>query len=282
MLKRIVFTGLLSSLLIIDVFGMHSEIEGKVLTPDGTYSCLSCSQNLYDELAPTLKIMKMFLKKKFLPLPGGLRDNVQAFFGSRKFTPPKNSMGDQYFELDDELTNILCELIEKEQHEMTKGYVTFWHGCTGDMLFMYKYYAHLFSRLMGDNLGEYVLRGDHLYARNPGGKTGLFNSIHELRDTYHVGEGDEVVGDYGQYINVSSLHANIALSVGPSTSRSTASSVGFMCNSFNAKKEKLIDIISTTLLLQGMSLAEANAGANQVQELFQKYFPDSSKNGGIL
>lgn len=82
---------------------------------------------LFSELAPTLAIMKMFLKEKFKPLQVGLSDNVVAFFGSSEFTPPHNCFHaeEQEIILDEELTNILCQLILLEQKEASKGNVTF-------------------------------------------------------------------------------------------------------------------------------------------------------------
>ena len=53
-------------------------------------------QELFKDLAPTLAIMKIFLKDNFKPLTGdeagiknNLKDNIIAFFGTSEFTPDK-------------------------------------------------------------------------------------------------------------------------------------------------------------------------------------------------
>lgn len=152
------------------------------------------------------------------------------------------------------------------------------------MLFTYKYYAYLFSILSGQNVGPFVLRGDHFYAKNP--KTGeRFKTLREIREAYGVSEGDESrgIGDYGQRINISIMHCNIALSAGPGTSRSRASSVGFMCQSYSASEQSIFNIVYPTLVFQGMSLIDAKRSAKQVEELFKKTFlVGHENNGGIL
>ena len=222
-------------------------------------------QKLYDNLAPTLAIMKMFLKDDFKPLPEGLKDNVRAFFSSGKFTPRND--GQQKIILDEELTDILCNLIAQEQKEALNGNVTLYHGMKGSNLFVYKYFARLFSHLTGQDLGDVVLRGDHLYAENP--KTGrLFETLRELKDSY------EFKNDYDRGLDVSALQCNIALSVGPRASLSTASSVGFFCNSSSAMDCRVSQLIVPALMLQGMSIADARESAAKAEDFFNKYFSD--------
>lgn len=229
-------------------------------------------QELFEDLAPTLAIMRMFLKDDFKPLTGdeasiknNLRDNVKAFFGSDRFTPYGGSR--QEIILDEELTDILCNMIEREQKESLKGNVTLYHGMTGSNLFVYKYFARLFSHLTGQDLGEFILRGDHLYAINP--KTGkLFKTLQELKSSY------EFKNDYDRGLDVSALQCNIALSVGPGTSLSTASSVELFCNSYSVTDYGVSRLITPALVLQGISIADARESAAKAEGLFNKYFSD--------
>lgn len=103
----------------------------------------------------------------------------------------------------------------------------------------------------------------------------------EVRDVYGV--GDEVQ-DYGQDINIAILHCNIALSVGPATSNSTASSLGFFCNSFSVKNYISIeDLIVETLLYQGMPIDDAKKCGSEAEDLFKRYYlKEHEKNGGLL
>lgn len=231
-------------------------------------------QELFKDLAPTLAIMKIFLKDNFKPLTGdeagiknNLKDNIIAFFGTSEFTPDKCDT-----QKITELTDILCNLIEREQKEALERNVTFYHGMQGSNLFVYKYFARLFSHLTRQNLGDVVLRGDHLYAKNP--KTGkLFQTVQELRNATRA------EWDYGKGIDISTLHCNIALSVEPRTSLSTASSVEFFCNSFGAMNYGVSQLIAPALVLQGMSIADARKIAKEAEDLFNKY---SSNLGGAL
>lgn len=275
-LKRVIFSSILSTVaLCTNVLCMnnsaHDELtSGNNLPRPFAEKCTESistvvreeDPKLFRELAPTLALMKMLLRENFKPLPEGLRDNVVEFFSSPEFTP-HNCMGDQEIILDDNLTNILCRLILLEQKESLNGNVVLWHGLPGEALFTYKYYAYLFSRLTGQDVGSFILRGDHFYAKNP--KTGeIFKTLHEVREAYGI-----------QKI--------IALSVGPNVSRSTASSVGFFCNSFCGGEFSIFDVVCSTLLFQGMSLIEAKRSAKQVEGLFKKIFlVDHEKNGGIL
>ncbi len=231
-------------------------------------------QELFKDLAPTLAIMKIFLKDNFKPLTGdeagiknNLKDNIMAFFGTSEFTPDKCDT-----QKITELTDILCNLIEREQKEALERNVTFYHGMQGSNLFVYKYFARLFSHLTRQNLGDVVLRGDHLYAKNP--KTGkLFQTVQELRNATRA------EWDYGKGIDISTLHCNIALSVEPRTSLSTASSVKFFCNSFGAMNYGVSQLIAPALVFQGMSIADARKKAKEAEDLFNKY---SSNLGGAL
>ncbi|MBO6055505.1 MAG: hypothetical protein J6P84_00785 [Alphaproteobacteria bacterium] len=231
-------------------------------------------QELFKNLAPTLAVMKIFLKDNFKPLTGdeagiknNLKDNIIAFFGTSKFTPDKCDT-----QKITELTDILCNLIEREQKEALERNVTFYHGMQGSNLFVYKYFARLFSHLTRQNLGDVVLRGDHLYAKNP--KTGkLFQTVQELRNATRA------EWDYGKGIDISTLHCNIALSVEPRTSLSTASSVEFFCNSFGAMNYRVSQLIAPALVFQGMSIADARKIAKEAEDLFNKY---SSNLGGAL
>lgn len=245
---------------------MTSEISEKVRNLQISSPKISTEdQKLYKNLAPTLAIMKMFLKDDFKPLPEGLRDNVKAFFSSDRFTPYAG--GRQEIILDRELTDILCDLIKREQKEALKGNVTLYHGMTGSNLFVYKYFARLFSHLTGQDLGDVVLRGDHLYAKNP--KTGkLFKTLQELKDSYKFRH------DYDRGLDVSTLQCNIALSVGPGTSLSTASSVGLFCNSYSVMEYSVSRLIMPALMIQGMSIADARKSAAKAEDLFNKYFSD--------
>ncbi len=132
-----------------------SEVKGLYKEDSEERSIID--QNLFKDLAPTLAIMKMFLKDDFKPLTGdkagvkkNLRDNVEAFFGSEKFIPHRG--GRQEIILDRELTDILCDLIKREQKEALKGNVTLYHGMTGSNLFVYKYFARLFSQILQDRI----------------------------------------------------------------------------------------------------------------------------------
>ncbi|MBO7537539.1 MAG: hypothetical protein J6T29_04335 [Alphaproteobacteria bacterium] len=231
-------------------------------------------QELFKDLAPTLAIMKIFLKDNFKPLTGdeagiknNLKNNIIAFFGTSEFTPDKCDT-----QKITELTDILCNLIEREQKEALERNVTFYHGMQGSNLFVYKYFARLFSHLTRQNLGDVVLRGDHLYAKNP--KTGkLFQTVQELRNATRA------EWDYGKGIDISTLHCNIALSVEPRTSLSTASSVEFFCNSFGAMNYGVSQLIAPALVLQGMFIADARKIAKEAEDLFNKY---SSNLGGAL
>ncbi|MCR4623790.1 MAG: hypothetical protein K5780_04005 [Alphaproteobacteria bacterium] len=234
-------------------------------------------QELFKDLAPTLAIMKMFLKDNFKPLTGdeasiknNLKDNVKAFYSSSEFTP--YSDGRQEIILDRELTDILCNLIEREQKEALNGKVTFYHGMKGSNLFVYKYFARLFSHLTGEDLGDVVLRGDHLYAENSKTRK-LFETLKELKDSY------EFKNDYDRGLDVSTLQCNIALSVGPKASLSTASSVGFFCNSSSVTNCGVSQLIAPALMLQGMSIADARESAARAENFFNKYFLDL---GGAL
>ena len=252
-----------------------SEMSGKVRNLQISSPKISTEdQKLYKNLAPTLAIIKMFLKDDFKPLPEGLRDDVKTFFGKDEFTPNGLSCGGaQDIILDDELTDILCDLIEREQRESLKGNVTLYHGMTGSNLFVYKYFARLFSHLTGQDLGDCVLRGDHLYAKNP--KTGkLFNTLQELRNFINAEH------DYVRGMDISTLHCNIALSVGPGTSLSTASAVGFLCNSFSAFDYGISQLIVPALMFQGMPIVDAKKCTKEVENLFNKDF--SNLGGGLL
>ena len=245
---------------------MTSEISEKVRNLQISSPKISTEdQKLYKNLAPTLAIMKMFLKDDFKPLPEGLRDNVKAFFSSDRFTPYAG--GRQEIILDRELTDILCDLIKREQKEALKGNVTLYHGMTGSNLFVYKYFARLFSHLTGQDLGDVVLRGDHLYAKNPKTRN-LFETLQELKDSC------EFKHDYDRGLDVSKLQCNIALSVGPGTSLSTASSVGLFCNSYSVTEYSVSRLITPALMIQGMSIADARKSAAKAKDLFNKYFSD--------
>lgn len=255
-----------------------------------------CPAHIHSQLAPTLAIMKMFLGPSFKALPSDFKcipgkteypqelyDNVRAFFGSPDFTPPKDCLGSQQIDLDDELTNTICKLIRFEQEENIKGNVVLYHGLDGSILFMYRYFSELFSHLTKYQFPKFVLRGDHLYALNPKTKE-IFQTLKEVREIYKVAELTLQVGDYGQGIDVRVLHCNIALSVGPETSLSSASSIGFLCNSFNARKISIIDTITSTLVFQGMPTNAAQECAEKAEALFKRNFltENHESNGGIL
>lgn len=229
------------------------------------------------DLGPTLSITKMFLKEKFT---GDPKKDIPAFWGSKEFTTQENMGGDQQIEYSEQLGLNIQNLIKREQDELKKGNVVLYHGLSGNYLYAYKYFADFFSRLTGIPQGDFLLRGNHLYARNP--KTNeFFKNLAEVRNVYGV--GDEV-HDYGQDINIAILHCNIALSVGPATSNSTASSLGFFCNSFSVKDDISIeDLIVETLLYQGMPIDDAKKCGSEAEDLFKRYYlKEHEKNGGLL
>lgn len=233
-------------------------------------------QNIED-LGPTLSIIKMFLKENFT---GDPKKDIPAFWGSKEFTTQEGMEGDQQIEYSEQLELNIQNLIKREQDELKKGNVVLYHGLSGNYLYAYKYFADFFSRLTGISQGDFLLRGNLLYAHNP--KTNeFFKNLPEVRDVYGV--GDEV-HDYGQDINTAILHCNIALSVGPATSNSTASSLGFFCNSFSVKDNISIkDLIVETLLYQGMPIDDAKKCGSEAEDLFKRYYlKEHEKNGGLL
>lgn len=296
LLKKIAFSSVLLFVLrATTVYGADAPDLSKDVVPT-TFAMPSSplitadeDPNLYDQLGPTLALMKMFLRDDFKPLPAGLKDDVRTFFSSEKYNPHERFFADiQRIEYDEELGNILCELIRNEQRQAINGNVTLYHGLTGDLLFTYRYLAEFFTALTGQDMGKFVLRGDHLYAGNP--ETGaICQNMKEIREIISKKKEQEhacnmvMLGDYDYGIDTMTMHCNIALSVGPNTSQSTASSVGFMCQSYNAQRKTIFDIIYSSLIFQGMSIIDAKKSAREAEALFNTFFGDQTKkNGGIL
>lgn len=278
--KNYVTLGVISGTIVLSI-----ELQGLPTHPKDVGSIsLECSshKNIYAQLAPTLTLMKMFMGEDFKQLPDGLRDNVKAFWSNSKFTRSTSEIVEQDIVLDDELTDIICKLITFEQEEQQKDNVVFYHGLDGKILFMYRYFAGLFSRIEGKDLGDFVLRGDNLYAINPlTGKN--FSTVKEVRDFYKVGDDVFAAKDYGSGINLRVMHCNIALSASPATSRSTASSLGFMHNSFSVNGGDIVEMIISALVFRGMSMNAARACATEVARMYDGNFVSEHKNnGGIL
>ncbi len=228
----------------------------------------------FENPCPSLMLIKMCFEAnglEFKPLPEGLNDDITMFF--TKFNPGNYfPMGEQNVVLDEQLITTLHSSIVNEQREWLKGRVTFYHGCDGKVLFLYMYYAKLFGYLTGKDLGEFLPRGDHLYARN--------SATGEICST--IQEVSKGKSDYKRGMEIITLHCNAGLSVGPGTSLTTASAVGFLCNAFNAHNFKAEKLLEQTLILQGMSQEQALKYAKEFQSLLKKYFPDDSSNGGLI
>ena len=294
-MKKIAFSGILSLLLGYTAWGTNISDLSMVgcapnirTTSESSTSIVTKDSHLYEQLGPTLALMKMFLREDFKPLPSGLKDNVQAFFSSEKYNPHDCMAAEmQRIEYDDELGGILCDLIRNEQEQAKKGNVTLYHGLSGEMFFIYRYLAEFFSALTDQDLGKFIFRGDHLYAKNPtNGK--IFQNMREIQEFYRSGYFGKIdnsygIGDYRRGIDKMTMHCNIALSASPNTSKTTASSVGFMCQSFSVNEHKIFDIVCSAFVLQGMSIIDARRSAAEVEDFCNNIFAvQNKKNGGIF
>ena len=277
--KKMLYSSMLSLVLGFNCSEMILGME------EGSELCVT-SQKETNILSPTLAHMKAFLGEDFVDGQDSLEENVRRFWGNSKFTP-HNCLGLQHIELDDSLCKILCDLIKYEQAEYEKGNIVLYHGTSGKTLFMYQYYAALFSKLEESYLGDFILRGEHFWAIDP--TTGLqFKTINDFRNVAlaHYGPNAQtgcIFMDFFRSMAIGTLHCNVTLSAGPGTSLSSASSVGFLCNSFRATSRKLEDLLSLPLLLRGMPKDQVSRCGAEIKKLFKEFYCDNQdKNGGIL
>ncbi|MBE6446994.1 MAG: hypothetical protein E7015_00685 [Alphaproteobacteria bacterium] len=291
-LKKFVFSELVSLALMTSVYGtdVHLSTASPHASPISSLFINDEDEGLFDQLGPSLKLMKLYMRDDFKSLPENLETDVRAFFSSKEYTPHDCHHVDmQEIEYDETLCRTICDLIRNEQRQAREGKVTLYHGLSGELFFAYRYLAEFFSNLTDSNKGEFVLRGDQFYARNPETNED-FKSMDEIQKFYkkkypmHDGFYDSNgIGDYGRGINVKTIHCNIALSAGPNTSRTTASSVGFMCQSSSVRGCKIFDLICSSLVLHGMPLDDACRSATEVKNLYKEFFSNpNKKNGGIL
>lgn len=215
---------------------------------------------------PSIAFLKAVLGKEYNADPLCLKQNLEKFIQMYGKLQNKNINTDPY------ILKTLCDLIDNEQSEYENKRLVLYHGCTGKILLLFKYFAQIYSIISEQQLDEFgrfrgsdifLLDGDHPYSS-------VWEILKKFNDMH-----------YGKDIEKLLMFFNISLFHGPRISLSSSSSLlYFLCN-FSVNAPKYSDLIVESFMLHGMSGEDAWSCYEKLESLWSNFF-ESLNPGGIL